>query len=39
MPYFFETLNRLELKFPADLDMNEPAEENKDLDFEHLISQ
>jgi hypothetical protein len=38
-PYFYETLERLKLKFPEDLDLNKPFEENIDQEFEDAIER
>jgi hypothetical protein len=38
-PYFYETLERLKLKFPDDLEMNKPFEENRDQEFEDVINR
>ncbi len=38
-PYFYETLERLKLTFPDDLDMNKPLEQNVDQEFEDVINQ
>jgi hypothetical protein len=37
LPYFHQTLERLQLKFPSDLKMNEPAEQQIDKEFEDAI--
>ena len=38
-PYFHETLERLKLKFPEDLDLNQPFEEKIDEEFENAIER
>jgi len=37
--FFYETLERLKLKFPDDLDMNKPFEQNIDKEFEAVINR
>ncbi len=38
-PYFYETLERLKLKFPDNLDMNTPFEQPIDEEFENAINR
>ena len=38
-PYFYETLKRLNLKFPEELDLNKPFEQNLDQEFEDAINR
>jgi hypothetical protein len=38
-PYFYETLERLKLKFPEDLNMNKPFEQPVDQEFEDVINR
>ncbi|CAF2494010.1 unnamed protein product [Rotaria sp. Silwood2] len=38
-PYFYETLERLKLKFPDDFDMNKPFEQQVDQEFEDAINR
>ncbi|CAF3834373.1 unnamed protein product [Rotaria sordida] len=38
-PYFYETLERLKLKFPDDLNMNKPFEQQVDQEFEDAINR
>lgn len=38
-PYFYETLDRLKLKFPDDLDLNQPFEQRTDEEFEDAIQR
>ncbi|UJR25220.1 hypothetical protein I4U23_006572 [Adineta vaga] len=37
-PYFYETLERLKLKFPEELDLNTPFEQRTDEEFEKAIN-
>ncbi|CAF0933142.1 unnamed protein product [Adineta ricciae] len=38
-PYFYETLERLKLTFPEDLDLNKPFEQHIDHEFEEAINR
>ncbi|CAF5060466.1 unnamed protein product, partial [Rotaria sp. Silwood1] len=38
-PYFYETLERLKLKFPDDLDMNKPFEQQIHQEFEEVLNR
>ena len=38
-PYFYETLERLKLTFPEDLDLNKPFEQHIDQEFEEAINR
>jgi hypothetical protein len=38
-PYFYETLKRLQLKFPADMNLDEPADQKNDQEFDVAIDR
>lgn len=39
LPYFYETLERLQLKFPIQLNMTKPEEQKIDPEFEDAINR